>query len=148
VVASQAATTIVTLSARQIRPHLGDVTAVLAALATRHELAIVYADPNPAAGTGNGHPLIAGLRRHLPAHTILGIATETPPHPHETTAIAEMLSTGTIPIVLVAGADPTPTAIILAGEVHADQILHLTPDRIQGLIPHPRLPHSTAAAHH
>ncbi|MEV4517678.1 MFS transporter [Dactylosporangium sp. NPDC049525] len=139
---SQAATTVVSLTGRQIRAYLGDVTAALAALATRHELAIVYADPDPSGGTGLGFPLVAGLRQHLPAHTVLAITAETPPHPHETAAIAAMIDAGTIPIILVAGTDPTPIATLLAAAVHADQVLHLTPDRIEGLVPrpHPRLP--------
>ena len=146
VVASQAATTVVSLTGPQIRAYLGDVTAVLAALATRHELAIVYADPDPSAGTRLGFPLVAGLRQHLPTHTVLAVTAETPPHPHESAAVAEMIDAGTIPIVLVAGTDPTPTAMLLASAVDADQVLHLTPDRVEGLIPYQRKPVSGYAA--
>ena len=106
VVASQAATTVVALAAPQVRAYLGDITAVLAALGTRHELAVVYADPTPAGRAGIGLPLAAGLRRHLPKHKILSIVAETPPHPHETAAIAAMIDDGTIPVVLVTGVDP------------------------------------------
>jgi NNP family nitrate/nitrite transporter-like MFS transporter len=137
---SQAATTVVSLAGPQIRAYLGDATAFLGALATRHELAIVYADRDPSGGTGLGFPLVAGLRQHLPTHTVLAIAAETPPHPHELAAIAAMIDAGTIPIVLVAGTDPTPVAMLLAAAVQADQVLHLTPDRIEGLIPHQRPP--------
>lgn len=146
VVASQAATTVVSLAGPQVRAYLGDVTASLAALATRHELAVVYADPDPSAGSGLGFPLVAGLRQHLPKHTVLAITAETPPHPHETTAITAMIDAGTIPIVLVAGTDPTPIAVLLAEAVEADQVLHLTPDRVEGLIPYQRMPVGTSAA--
>jgi MFS transporter, NNP family, nitrate/nitrite transporter len=40
-----AVTTVIALSAPQIRPRLGEVTATLAALAAKQELAIVYAHP-------------------------------------------------------------------------------------------------------
>jgi MFS transporter, NNP family, nitrate/nitrite transporter len=137
---SRTATTVVSLAGPQIRAYVGDVTAVLAALATRHELAIVCADPDPSGGSRLGFPLVAGLRQHLPAHTVLAVTAETPPHPHETAAIAAMIDAGTIPIVLVAGTDPTPIATLLAAAVHADQVLHLTHDRIEGIIPHQRPP--------
>jgi NNP family nitrate/nitrite transporter-like MFS transporter len=139
-VASQAATTIVSLAGPQIRAYLGDVTAAVAALATRHEVAVVCADPNPSGGTGLGFQLVAGLRQHLPAHTVLSITAETPPHPHETAAIADMINAGTIPVILVAGADPTPTAMLLAAAVEADQVLQLSRDKVEGLIPFQRLP--------
>ncbi|MEU0556932.1 MFS transporter [Dactylosporangium sp. NPDC006015] len=134
--ASQAATTIVALEGPQVRAYLGDVTAVLATLATRHEVAVVCRD----GGTGIGFQLVAGLRRHLPAHTVLAVTAETPPHPHETAAIAEMIDAGKIPVVLVDGVDPTPTAMLLAVSVDADQVLQLSPDRVEGLIPFQRLP--------
>ncbi|GAB3846020.1 MFS transporter [Dactylosporangium cerinum] len=146
VVASQSATTVVSLAAPQIRAYLGDITAVLAALATRHELAVVYADPAPSGRAGIGLPLVAGLRQHLPKHTILSMVAETPPHPHETAAIAAMIDAGTIPVILVAGADPTPTAMLLAAAVGADQVLHLTHDRIEGVIPVQRVPEAGYAA--
>ncbi|MET7422667.1 MFS transporter [Dactylosporangium sp. NPDC005555] len=139
---SQAATTIVSLSGPRIRAYLGDVTAALAALATRHEVAVVCADPNPTGGAGLGFQLVAGLRRHLPAHTVLSITAETPPHPHETTAIADMINAGTIPVVLVAGTDPTAIAMLLATAVDADQVLQLSPDRVEGIIPFQRHPPS------
>ncbi|MFF5229755.1 nitrate/nitrite transporter [Dactylosporangium sp. NPDC000521] len=134
--ASQAATTIVSLDGPQVRAYFGDATAVLAALATRHEVAVVCRD----GGTGLGFQLVAGLRRHLPAHTVLAITAETPPHPHETAAIAEMIDAGTIPLVLVDDVDPTPTALLLAAAVDADQVLQLGLDRVEGLIPFQRLP--------
>ncbi|WP_203845901.1 MFS transporter [Dactylosporangium siamense] len=146
VVASQSATTVVSLAAPQIRAYLGDITAVLAALATRHELAVVCADPAPSGRAGIGLPLVAGLRQHLPKHTILSIVAETPPHPHETAAIAAMIDAGTIPVILVSGADPTPTAMLLAAAVDADQVLHLTHDRVEGLIPVQRLPEADYTA--
>ncbi|GAA2632977.1 hypothetical protein GCM10010399_76690 [Dactylosporangium fulvum] len=138
--ASEAATTVVSLSAREVRAHLGDVTVALAALATRHELVIVYAGRDPAPGTCHGYSLVAGLRRHLPAHTVLAITAGTPPHPHETAAVADLLETGAVPVVLVTGGDPAPTARLLADGVHADQVVHLAPDRVEGLIPHARRP--------
>ena len=52
--------------------------------------------------------------------------------------IAELLGVGAIPVVLVAGADPAPAAHLLAGELRADQVLHLTPDRIEGVVPRQR----------
>ncbi len=140
VVAAQSATTVVSLDGRQVRAYLGDVTAALAALATRHELAVVYADPDPSGGSGLGFPLVAGLRQHLPAHTVLAVTAETPPHPHETAAITAMIDAGTIPVVLVAGTDPTPIAMLVAAAVDADQVLQLTRDRVEGLIPYQRTP--------
>ena len=140
-----AVTTVIALSASQIRPRLGEVTATLAALAAKQELAIIYAHPETSQGGCAGYPLVAGLRQHLPGHTIVAITTAAPPHPHEVAAIADMLNTGAVTVALVSTANPDPSAILLAGQISADQVLHLAPDRVEGLtlnptpgIPRPR----------
>ncbi|MET7398820.1 MFS transporter [Dactylosporangium sp. NPDC005572] len=125
-----AALTVVSLSARQVRSQFGDVISALAALATRHELVVVF-EPDPAADAAR---LITGLRLRLPAHTILALSAGTPPHPHETAAVAEQLEAGALPVVLVAAGDAIPAALMLGDQIHADQVVHLAPDRVDGLV--------------
>ena len=84
--------------------------------------------------------MVAGLRRHLPRHTILAIITAAPPHPHEVAAIADMLNVGAVTVALVATANPDPSAILLASQIGADQVLHLAPDRVDGLVLDPAGP--------
>ena len=132
-----AVTTVVALSAPQIRPRLGDVTATLAALAAKQELAIIYAHPETSPGGCAGYPLVAGLRQHLPSHTIVAMTTAAPPHPHEVTAIADMLNAGAVTVALVNTANPDPSAILLAGQLGADQVLHLASDRVESLALNP-----------
>ncbi|MFB9184640.1 nitrate/nitrite transporter [Dactylosporangium sucinum] len=122
--------TVVSLSARRLRSQLCDVISALAALGTRHELVIVF-EPDPAAGP---EQLITGLRMRLPSHTILALSAGTPPHPHEVAAVAELLEVGSLPVVLVGAGDAIPAALMLAEQIHADQVLHLAPDRIDGLV--------------
>ncbi|WP_238008466.1 MFS transporter [Dactylosporangium sp. AC04546] len=125
-----AALTVVSLSGRQTRSQFGDVISALAALATRHELVVVF-EPDPPSGAGQ---LITCLRMRLPAHTILALSADTPPHPHEIATVSELLEVGAVPVVLVAPGDAIPAALMLGEEVHADQVVHLTPDRVDGLV--------------
>jgi hypothetical protein len=51
-----------------------------------------------------------------------------------------MLSAGAVPVALITAADPDPSAFLLAGQVDADQVLHVAPDRVKGLILHTTRP--------
>jgi MFS transporter, NNP family, nitrate/nitrite transporter len=137
-----AVTTVIALSAPQIRLRLGEVTATLAALAVKQELVIIYADPETPPGGCAGYPLVAGLRHHLPHHTILAMTTAAPPHPHEVAAIADMLDIGAVTVALVTSANPDPSALLLASQIGADQVLHLASDRVEGLVLNPTGPTS------
>jgi hypothetical protein len=127
------ATTVVTVPTGPGTLHSGQVTATLTSLATQHEMVIVAALPERVTTDTDGHTLVAALRFHLPRHHLVAIAVGTDPHPHETALIAELLNDGTLPIVLTTAAEPEPVAVLLAGALGIDHVLHVGPHTVQGV---------------
>ena len=126
------ATTVVTLPSTS-PAHTAQLISALASLATRHELVIVCGTRDSTPATGDGPPLVAGLRLHLPRQQIIAVVVGPDPHPHEAALVAELLNDGALPVVLTTAADPEPVARLLAPALDADQVVQVSHDRTDGL---------------
>jgi len=119
-------TTVALVGASATDGGTASVAACLAQLARTDELTVVYgsdtgeADPGP-------HPLVRALRDLLPRYTIVALYFE--PHDRrvvpEVALLEELLSVGSLPIVITSSRAAPKVAATLCSEVRADRALRI-----------------------
>jgi len=127
-------TTAVTLAAADTVARPGTVPAVLAELATRRELVVVYGHDAPPVGSLSPLQLVAAIRDRLPRHRVAGFVVDAgDPSSAEYDLIADLLADGGVAVAVVDAADPARAAAALADRVGADSVLRLVLDPRDGV---------------
>jgi hypothetical protein len=127
------ATTVVAVAAPDAAESASDTAAILADLAARHELVIVYG--HDATAMLSPYDLVDSLRAHLPRFTITTVVLDAGPHlgGAECDLLAELLNEGALAVAVVATPDLGPTVQALAVRLKADTVLRLGYDRVDGV---------------
>jgi hypothetical protein len=104
--------------------------AVLAELATRQELVIVYGYASPPPGSLAPHRFVTALRAELPRQAIVAVLVDptSPARPPEHDLLAGLLNEGAVAVAVVNVADPAPATSVLACPLDADLALRLVAD--------------------
>jgi hypothetical protein len=123
----ETATTVVALSAADTVGGGAAVLALLADLAPRHELAIVYAHGHQPPDCLDPHALVAALRTLLGKQTVVAVLVGT--HPRATCSdlavLTDLLDEGAVIVAVVPATDPVMTARVLGAHLGAEQVLRL-----------------------
>jgi len=133
--AGSTATTVVAVTAADTVVNGSALAALLADLAARHELAIVYAVGYQPPGSLHPTTFVAELRRRLNRqHVVAVVADSAPRADHADFALlSELLDDGAVVVAVVDVRDPLPMATVLAVRLEADQTTRVEPDGSGGV---------------
>ncbi len=110
------------------------IAALLAELATRDELVVVYSQPERTHRPPGPHALVAELRILLPRHRVVAVlvgADRSVPQA-ESELLRDLLHGGTVTVACTTAANPTWPAVELASQLDADRVLQADQDPVHG----------------